>query len=215
MKTVLIVEDHTLVRSGIRTLLEVEADMKVVGECGDGREAVRLFQRLKPDLVLMDVAMPNLNGIEAVRQIIALRPGARIIMLSMHADGQYVVESFRAGASGYVLKDAAFAELLSAIKSVRDGKRYLSPPLNESALTDFVRASRGDRSSSHFDMLSNREREVLQLIGEGNSSPEIAAKLEISVRTVETHRQHIMEKLDIHSVAGLTKFAIRHGLCSL
>jgi DNA-binding NarL/FixJ family response regulator len=215
MKTVLLVEDHTLVRRGIRTMLEVEADMKVVGECGDGREAVRLFNRLRPDLVLMDVAMPDLNGIEATRQMVASRPGSRIIMLSMHADGQYVVESFRAGASGYVLKDAAFGELLSAIKAVRDGKRYLSPPLNESTLTDYVRATRGERSVSELDILSNREREVLQLIGEGNSSAEIAGKLEISVRTVETHRQHIMEKLHIHSVAGLTKFAIRHGLCSL
>jgi DNA-binding NarL/FixJ family response regulator len=215
MKTVLLVEDHALVRRGIRTMLEVEADMKVVGECGDGREAVRLFNRLRPDLVLMDVAMPDLNGIEATRQMVASRPGSRVIMLSMHADGQYVVESFRAGASGYVLKDAAFGELLSAIKAVRDGKRYLSPPLNESTLTDYVRATRGDRSVSELDILSNREREVLQLIGEGNSSAEIAGKLEISVRTVETHRQHIMEKLNIHSVAGLTKFAIRHGLCSL
>jgi two-component system response regulator NreC len=215
MKTVLLVEDHALVRRGIRTMLEVEADMKVVGECGDGREAVRLFNRLRPDLVLMDVVMPDLNGIETTRQMVASRPGSRIIMLSMHADGQYVVESFRAGASGYVLKDAAFGELLSAIKAVRDGKRYLSPPLSEAALTDYVRATRGERSVSELDILSNREREVLQLIGEGNSSAEIAGKLEISVRTVETHRQHIMEKLHIHSVAGLTKFAIRHGLCSL
>ncbi|MGN6371302.1 MAG: response regulator [Phycisphaerae bacterium] len=215
MKTVLLAEDHALVRRGIRTMLEVEADMRVVGECGDGREAVRLFNRLRPDLVLMDVAMPDLNGIEAVRQMVASHPGSRIIMLSMHADGQYVVESLRAGASAYVLKDAAFGELLSAIKAVRDGNRYLSPPLNESMLTDYVRATRGERGVTEVDVLSNREREVLQLIGEGNTSAEIAGKLEISVRTVETHRQHIMEKLNIHSVAGLTKFAIRHGLCSL
>ena len=215
MKTVLVVEDHALVRRGIRTLLEMEAAMKVVGECGDGREAVRLFHRLKPDLVLMDVAMPNLNGIEAARQMVAARAGARIIMLSMHADAQYVVESLRAGASGYVVKDAAFGELLSAIKAVREGKRYLSPPLSEATLADFMRATRGERGGTEIDILSNREREVLQLIGEGHTSSEIGAKLEISVRTVETHRQHIMEKLDIHSVAGLTKFAIRHGLCSL
>jgi len=215
MKTVLLAEDHTLVRRGIRTMLEVEAEMKVVGECGDGREAVKLFQRLKPDLVLMDVAMPNLNGIEAARQMSAFRSGARIIMLSMHADGQYVVESLRAGASGYVLKDAAFTELLSAIKAVCEGKRYLSPPLTETVLTDYVRSGRGERGGSDLDVLSSREREVLQMIGEGNSSAEVAAALEISVRTVETHRQHIMEKLGIHSVAGLTKFAIRHGLCSL
>ena len=215
MKTVLLVEDHTLMRSGIRAMLEASGDMKVVGECADGREAVSVYQRLQPDIVLMDVAMPNLNGIEAARQIVSSRPGARVIMLSMHADGQYVFESLRAGASGYVLKDAAFADLMAAIQAVSEGRRYLSPPLADVVMTDYVRASRGEKVATAIDKLSAREREVLQLIGEGNPSAEIARKLFISVRTVETHRQHIMEKLGIHSVAGLTKFAIKHGLCSL
>lgn len=214
MKTVLLAEDHTLVRSGIKTMLEM-SQMQVVGEAGDGRIAVNLFNQFRPDLVIMDVAMPNLNGIEAARQMRAADPAARIIMLSMHADGQYVMESLRAGASGYVLKDAAFNELLTAIETVTQGRNYLSPSLADMVMTNYMRVARGETAVNGLEKLSNREREVLQLIGEGNSSAEIAKALFISVRTVDTHRHNIMEKLDIHSVAGLTKFAIRYGLCTL
>ncbi len=215
MVNVLIVEDHTLVRSGMRALLESARNLTVVGEAGDGREAVELTDKLLPDVVLMDVAMPNLNGIEATRQIRANHPDIRVLMLSMHKDREYIFEALKAGASGYVPKDAASTELLSAIAAVVEGKTYLSPPLSEVIMDDYARRAQGKTASSELEKLSNREREVLQLIGEGNSSAEIGKTLHISVRTVDTHRHNIMEKLAIHSIAGLTKFAIRHGLCPL
>lgn len=215
MPRVLLADDHTLVRTGIRALLEAAGNLEVVGEASDGRAAVELVRTLNPDLAIIDVAMPNMNGIEAVRQICADHPHTRVIMLSMHSDQQYIYEALRCGAAGYVLKDAAFTELVSAIQTVLEGKTYLSPPLADSVMTDYVRRAQGKTAITELDKLSSREREVLQLIGEGNSSAEIAKVLFISVRTVETHRQHIMEKLNIHSIAELTKFAIRHGICSL
>lgn len=215
MKRVLLAEDHTLVRAGIRTMLEATGELQVVGEAGDGRVALELAAKLKPDLVIMDVSMPNMNGIEAARQIMNQRLGIKVIMLSMHADDQYVLESLRAGAAGFILKDAAFDELKKAIASVLAGNTYLSPPLAEKVMTSYARHARGESAPSDLSKLSTREREILQLIGEGNSSAEIAKTLHISVRTVETHRANIMEKLDIRSVAGLTKFAIKNGLCSL
>jgi len=186
-----------------------------VGEARDGREVVDLVRQGQPDLVLMDTAMPNLNGIEAARQIRSEWPDVKVLMVSMHADHQYVLEALRAGVSGYVLKDAAFDELIEAIESVLGGKMYLSAPLRELVVTDYVRRAQGKHTESELEKLSSREREVLQLIGEGHSSAEIGKALFISVRTVDTHRQHIMEKLAIRTVAGLTKFAVRHGLCSL
>lgn len=212
--SVLLAEDHALVRSGIRSLLEA-ARAQVVAEASDGREAVRLAAQLRPEVIFMDVAMPGLNGIEAARQIHQAAPDVRIVMLSMHADRQYIYESARAGACGYVIKDAAFTELLAAIEAVLQGRRYLSPSAAEVAMDDYLRRARGEVRSSAVDALSGREREVLQLIAEGNSSAEIARLLHISVRTVDTHRHNIMQKLDIHSIAGLTKVAIRHGLCGL
>jgi DNA-binding NarL/FixJ family response regulator len=189
--------------------------MKVVGEAGNGRDAVEASDSLAPDVVLMDVAMPDLNGIEAARQIIARRPDTRVVMLSMHGDQQYVFESLKAGATGYVLKGAAFQELLAAIRTVMGGRNYLSPPLAQLVMEDYVRRAQGEHRKSELDKLSAREREVLQLIAEGKTSAEVAERLHISVRTVDTHRHNMMEKLEIHSIAGLTKFAIRHGLCSL
>jgi len=212
---VLLAEDQTLVRSGIRALLESSPDVRVVGEAADGRQAVELAAALAPDIVLMDVAMPALNGIEAARQIRGQFPAVQVVMLSMHKDRQYIFESLKAGAAGYVPKDVAFTELLSAIHAVREGKTYLSPPLADVVMDDYVRRARGRDEPSELAPLSAREREVLQLIGEGNSSAEIGKKLHISVRTVDTHRQNLMDKLNIHSIAGLTRFAIRHGLCSL
>lgn len=212
--TVLLVEDHTLVRSGIRALLEAtDLDLKVVGETDNGQLAVELVRRLNPQLVLMDVAMPGLNGIEATRHIRAAHPHVRILMLSMHNDPQYVQESIRSGANGYVLKGAAFAELLTAISAVMAGQRYLSPALTEPRTSSINRIEA--LSGGEISKLSAREREVLQLIAEGKSSAEVAELLHISVRTVDTHRHNIMSKLGIHSIAGLTKFAIRHGLCVL
>jgi two-component system response regulator NreC len=212
---VLIAEDLTLLRSGVRALLESTGKVEIVGEAADGREALKLAQKLSPDVVLMDVAMPDMNGIEATRQIRKAAPTVRVMMLSMHADRQYVFESLRAGASGYVLKNAALAELMSAIQTVMSGGTFLSAALADLVMDDYLRRARGQNPETDLEKLSAREREVLQLLAEGNSSSEIARNLHISTRTVDTHRQHIMEKLDIHSVAGLTRFALRHGLTSL
>ena len=213
--SVLLVEDHTLVRSGIRSLLEGSSEVRVVGEAGDGRRALELCRQLEPEVVLTDVEMRELNGIETTRQIHASHPGIKVIMLSMYSDPQYVFESLRAGALGYVLKDAAFTELLTAIRTVVSGRRYLSPPLADLVMDDYVRRANGQQPMSDLDKLSAREREVLQLVAEGHSSAQVAAMLHISVRTVDTHRFNVMQKLSIHSIAGLTKFAIAHGLTSI
>jgi DNA-binding NarL/FixJ family response regulator len=204
-----------LVRSGLRALLNGADGIEVVGEASDGRHAVEMCASLKPELVLMDVAMPDLNGVEAARQIRASCPDARLLMVSMHESRQYIFESLKAGANGYVLKEAAFTELLAAIKDVLEGRTYLSPKLSETVMDDYVRRAQGSENGGELGKLSIREREVLQLIAEGNSSTEISKVLHISARTVDTHRHNIMEKLHIHSIAGLTRFAIRHGVCSV
>jgi DNA-binding NarL/FixJ family response regulator len=213
--SILLVEDHTLVRSGIRSLLDQSSEMRVVGETGNGREAVRLCGELAPEVVLVDVEMPDLNGIETTRRICAQNDKTKVVMLSMHGDRQYVLESLRAGASGYVLKDAAVDELLRAIAWVVSGRRYLSSPLADMVMDDYVQRASGKNMSSDLDKLSAREREILQMVAEGNSSAAIAGRLHISVRTVDTHRFSVMKKLEIHSIAGLTKFAIVHGITSL
>jgi two-component system response regulator NreC len=212
---VFIVDDHNLVRSGIRALIENAPDLTVVGEAADGREAVEQIASLKPELVLMDVAMSGLNGIDAARQVHSALPQTRIIMLSMHEDRQYVFEALKAGAMGYVLKSAAFQDLMSAIDTVMSNRNYISPALSDTVMNDYIRRAQGEEKSTELGRLSGREREVLQLIAEGNSSAEVGELLHISVRTVDTHRHNIMTKLEIHSIAGLTKFAIRHGLCVL
>lgn len=211
---ILLVDDHTLIRSGIRALLE-KAAVKVVGEAGDAAEAARLAMELSPDVILMDVNMPKVNGIASVREIRANQPDARILMLSMHAEEQYVFESLRAGASGYVLKDAAFADLVNAIRTVASGRTYLAPGLAEVVTADYIRRARGEVEPSGLDKLSARERQVLQLVAAGHSSAEIGGMLHISSRTVDTHRLHIMDKLGLRSIAELTKFAIKHGLCTI
>ncbi len=212
---VFIAEDHTMVRAGIRALLDASPELKVVGEASNGREAVEKITELKPQLVLMDVAMAELNGIDAARQIHTNFPETRIIMLSMHEDKQYVFEALKAGATGYVLKSAAFQDLIVAIETVMSNKNYISPSLSDTVMNDYVRRAQGEEKNTALGRLSGREREVLQLIAEGKSSAEVGVLLHISVRTVDTHRHNIMTKLEIHSIAGLTKFAIRHGLCVL
>ena len=212
---ILLVEDHTLVRSGIRSLLESWPDVQVVADVGDGRSAIEICREIHPDVVLTDVEMPSLNGIETTRQIHALLPDVKIIMLSMHGDPQYVLESLKAGASGYVLKDAAFGDLQTAIQSVMSGRRYMSAPLADMVMEDYVRRANGQETRSDLDKLSAREREILQLVAEGRSSAQVAKMIHISVRTVDTHRYNVMQKLGIHSIAGLTKFAIAHGLTSI
>jgi DNA-binding NarL/FixJ family response regulator len=211
---ILLADDHKITRQGLRSLLDKEADMQVVAEAEEGRSAVRLVRELLPDMVIMDVTMPDLNGMEAARQIVDAFPDVKIIALSMHSDALFVTEMLRSGASGYLLKDCAFEELVRAIRTVTAGKTYLSPSISGVVVNDYLhRVSKGDSSDSQ--VLSNREREVLQLLAEGKTTKQIALMLHISAKTVETHRRQIMDKLDIHSIAELTKYAIRKGFTSL
>ena len=211
---ILLADDHKITRQGLRSLLEKQPDMEVVAEAEEGRTAVRLVQELVPNVVIMDVSMPDLNGMEATRRIIAEFPNVKIIALSMHSDSLFVTEMLRSGASGYLLKDCAFEELERAIRTVMANKTYLSPSISGVVVDDYLhRLSKADFSNS--EVLSDREREVLQLVAEGKSTKQIALKLHISTKTVETHRRQVMNKLDIHTVAELTKYAIRKGLTSL
>lgn len=211
---IMIADDHEIVRNGLRSLIDKELDMEVIAEADNGRNAVRIALELAPDVVIMDIAMPELNGIEAARQIIAALPRIKVIALSMHADKRYVMEMLKAGASGYILKDNAYEELARAIRTALKNHTYLSPQITETVIGDYVQFALTANDSA-FSLLSAREREVLQLLAEGNSTAQIAECLGISVKTVETYRQHIIEKLDIRSVAELTKYAIREGLTSL
>jgi len=211
---IIIADDHKIVRNGLRSLIEKELDIDVIAEADNGRTAVRITLELAPEVVVMDIAMPDLNGIEATRQIIAALPGTKVIALSMHADKRYVMEMLKAGASGYVLKDNAYEELASAIRTALNNHTYLSRQVAEIVIGDYVKLAQTGKDSV-FSLLSAREREVLQLLAEGKSTAQIAESLYISVKTVETYRQHIMEKLNIRSIAELTKYAIREGLTSL
>ncbi len=202
---VLLVDDHTVVRRGLRKILESTEDIEIVGEVGDGNNAVDAATRLLPDVVLMDVSLPGLNGIEATRQIAATVPAAQVLMLSMHADEQYVVQSMAAGAKGYLLKDADDQDLVTAVLAVRRGETYFSSTLGSPS-------SNGGRCSP--DVLSPREREVLMLICAGRTNREVAEELGVSINTVETHRKHIIDKLDLHSTADLVRYAVRHGIVS-
>jgi DNA-binding NarL/FixJ family response regulator len=210
---VMIADDHQIVREGLRAMLEKEHDIQVVGEAVDGRMTERLARELVPDVIIMDVAMPDLNGIEATRQIVAELPGVKIIALSMHDDRRFVLNMLKAGAAGYMLKDCAFKDLAKAIRVVMAHKTYLSHEIADIVVKDYL-ASSSPMESSVFQLLSPREREVLQLIAEGKTSSQVADNLHISVKTVESHRQQIMMKLKIKSVAELTKYAIREGLTS-
>jgi two-component system response regulator NreC len=212
--TIIIADDHRLFRDGLRTLLDKQKNVRVVAETTDGAETVSSVVELKPDIVLMDISMSELNGIEAARRIASQGSATRIIMLSMHSDRRFVMESLKAGAMGYLLKDCAFEEVLLAVKAVNEGAMFLSSRISESVIKDYVAMARSVPGSV-FSVLSAREREVLQLVAEGKSTKETAAKLHVSVKTVETHRKQIMDKLDIHSVAALTRYAIREGLIPL
>ncbi|MBV8846035.1 MAG: response regulator transcription factor [Bryobacterales bacterium] len=207
MIRILLADDHALVRQGFRMILEAQADMEIVGQAGNGREAVELSAKLHPDLVIMDVAMPDLNGIEATRRIMETSPRTRILALSMHKDSVYVREVLRAGARGYLLKDSGDADLVAAVRAVAKGEGYLSPSVSESVLSDYRR-----HVTDPLDLLSSREREVLQMIAEGKTNKEIATSLNLSVYTVEAHRGRIMEKLNLHSTSELVRFALRSGL---
>jgi two-component system NarL family response regulator len=209
---ILLVDDHQMVRQGLRAILENDASLEVVAEAGSGREAIALARKHRPDVVVMDVAMSDMNGIEATRQIRSLLPGTRVLALSSHSDHRYVKAILDAGASGYVLKANAYDQLLRGIEAARKGLKYLAAEIT----SDVIRSVLDEWTrESAYDRLGAREREVLQLLAEGSTSSEIAARLHVSTSTVETHRRNIMRKLDIHSVAELTKYAIREGLTSL
>jgi DNA-binding NarL/FixJ family response regulator len=211
---ILLADDHRLMREGLKTLIAGEPDLEVVGEAEDGRSAVSLALELLPDLVIMDVAMPGLNGIEATRQILKQAPAVRVIALSMHSDRRFVGEMLKVGASGYLLKDGAFDELVRAIRAVLAGQIYLNPRIASIVIEHHVRRPQAEGGSA-WSVLTSREREVLQLLSEGKTSKAIAAQLHISAKTVESHRRQITDKLGLRSVAELTKYAIREGLTSL
>ena len=204
---ILLVDDHALVRQGFKMILGAQADMEIVGEAGNGREAIHLAEELRPDIVVMDVAMPELNGIEATRRLLASLPHTRVIALSMHKDSVYVRETLRAGARGYLLKDSPAGDLVTAVRSVASGESYLSPAVSNAVLDDYRR-----HVTNPIDLLTTREREVLQMLAEGKTNKEIAVVLNLSVYTVDAHRGRIMEKLNLHSINELVRFAVRNGL---
>ena len=212
MTRVLLADDHKILRQGLRTLLEQEKDIQIVGEADNGRSSVKLTGELAPDVVIMDVAMPDLNGIDATRRITEAEPRTRVLALSMHSDGRYVKGMLQAGARGYILKDGAAEELTHAIRTVMAGQIYVSPGVTGTIVNDYVRQlTAADEPAT----LTRREREVLQLLAEGGSTANIAAGLHLSVKTIETHRKRIMDKLDLRSIAELTKYAIREGITTV
>jgi two-component system, NarL family, response regulator NreC len=207
MIRILLADDHALVRQGFRMILEAQPDMEIVGQAGNGNEAVELAEKLKPDVVVMDVAMPELNGTEATRRLAASTPRTRVLALSMHKDSVYVREILRAGARGYLLKDSGDTDLVAAVRAVAKGEGYISPAVSDAVLTDYRK-----HVTDPLDLLTGREREVLQSIAEGKTNKEIATSLNLSVYTVEAHRGRIMEKLNLHSTGELVRFALRNGL---
>jgi two-component system, NarL family, response regulator NreC len=211
---VLLGDDHTLLRHGLRKILEERRDWQVVGEAGDGREVVRLATTLTPDVAILDIGMPLLNGIDATRQILKRVPPCKVLILSMHADEGYIVRALQAGARGYLLKDSAGADLLKAVAAVAAGKTFFSSVVAQSMLDDYMRRLGDAAITDPYDSLSEREREIFQLIAEGHSNKDVAVILSISPATVETHRAHILEKLDVHNTAELVLYAVRKGIIS-
>jgi len=208
---IIIADDHKIMRDGLRNMLDKETGMEVVAEAKNGREAVRLAEQLRPDILIMDITMDDLNGMDATRAIVAKELGTKIIALSMHADKRFVAGMFEAGAMGYLLKDCAYDELLQAVRQVLGGRTYLCSMISGVVIRDYIQRMRKNEPS----LLSPREKEILQLMAEGSTTKRIADQLKVSVKTVETHRQHVMEKLNIFSIAELTKYAIKEGITSL
>lgn len=204
---ILLADDHAIVRQGFSLILKAQPDLEVVGEASNGREAVDLATKLQPDIIVMDVSMPELNGIEATRRIAEASPRTRVVALSMHRDSVYVREALRAGARAYLLKDSVEGDLITAVRAVAKGEGYISPAVSEAVLSDYRK-----HVTNPIDLLTGREREVLQMIAEGKTNKEVAATLTLSVYTVEAHRGKIMEKLNLHSTGELVRFAIRNGL---
>jgi two-component system, NarL family, response regulator NreC len=211
---VLLADDHVLIRAGLRMVVDAQPDLTVVGEAGDGREAVAMAESLKPDVAVMDIGMPNLNGIEAAHQVREKLPETQIVMLSMHSDEGYVLRALKAGAKAYLLKDSAETDLARAIRAAAEGKSFFSPAVGRVLLEDYVRKLQRTGGEDSYDLLSPREREILQLVAEGKSSKDIANLLNLSVYTVETHRARVMQKLNLHGIPELILYAVRKGIIS-
>ncbi|WP_141619110.1 response regulator transcription factor [Myxococcus sp. AB036A] len=210
---VLLTDDHQLVRAGLRALLESLGGVTVLAECGDGHEALTLTDKLQPDVLLLDLSLPGLNGIEVARRVPKLSPSTRILILSMHTSAEYVAQALRAGVAGYLVKDSAVEELKVALESVRQGRTYLSPAISQTVVEGFLRITDEERPAANpLDRLTSRQREILQLISEGNGTRAIAERLQVSVKTVEAHRTQLMERLAIYDVPSLVRLAVRYGL---
>jgi len=213
--TVFLADDHAVVRDGLRALLEAQPDIRVIGDAADGRETVRRVAQFCPDVAILDIAMPELNGIEAAREIGRVCPATQLIILSMHSTTEHIVRALQAGVRGYLLKESAGIEVVNAVRAVHAGQRYLSPKISDKIVDDYVRQRQAAQAPDPLAHLSSREREVLQLVAEGKSSAEIADILSLSLKTVETYRSRLMHKLDISDLPGLVRFAIQHGLTPL
>jgi two-component system response regulator NreC len=211
---VLLADDHTIMRKGLRLLLERQPNIKVVGEAADGRQCVELAKAEKPDVVVMDIAMPNLNGIEAARQIVNHNPAIAVAVLSMHSDESYVIRALKAGARAYLLKDSAESDLIAAIRALSDGKSFFSPAISKLLVEDYMRQLERRGAEDSYELLTTREREILQLLAEGKSNKEVANMLNLSLYTVETHRTHILQKLNLHTVPELILYAVRKRIIS-
>jgi two-component system, NarL family, response regulator NreC len=209
---ILLADDHTVMRNGLRLLLERQPHLQVVGEAEDGRQAVALSESAHPDVVIMDIGMPNLNGIEAARQIVNHNPRTAIAILSMHSDESYVIRALKAGARAYLLKDSAEADLLAAVRALTEGKSFFSPAISKILVEDYMRQLESRGAEDTYELLTNREREILQLLAEGRTNKEVANMLNLSLYTVETHRTHILQKLNLHSVPELILYAVRKGI---
>ena len=209
---IVLADDHTILREGLRALLAADSNFEIVGEARDGREAVRCVEKLGPDLILMDLSMPRMSGMDAIREIKRRFPDTKIIALTVHKTEEYLLTTLQAGADGFVLKDATHDELILAIKNVMSGKSYLSPGVSEKVIEGYLKGKEGSRALGSWESLSQREREVLKLIAEGYKNKEIAAELCISLKTVEKHRANLMKKLDLHNAAALTVYAVEKGL---
>ena len=211
-KKLIIAEDHTIVRDGLRSIFEADDELEVIGEAGDGMEAIRLINNSDPDILLIDLNMPKMDGISVIREVKKQSKKIKIVVLTMHKDEEYILEAFRSGADGYCIKTSPGKELLNALKIVLKGKQYVSPEISDKVLEGYIEGKKTIRQESSWDGITRREREVLKLVGEGFQNKEISDYLCISVKTVEKHRANIMEKLDLHSASALTAYAIKKGL---
>jgi two-component system response regulator NreC len=214
MIKVVLADDHMIIRDGLRALLERQPDMEVVAEADNGRTALKHVKELSPDVVIMDIGMRELNGIDATRQIVKISPGVKVLALSMYSDKRFIKGMLKAGASGYMLKDSAFKELIDAIRVIVDNKTYISPSIASIVMNDYLRNS-PEKDGSTRSLLTSRELEVLQLLAEGKSAKQIALSLDLSIKTIESHRNRVMQKIDVSNIADLTKYALREGITSL